>query len=127
MNSSVGGYYDVRAILAEDTDVPVTFATGVVEIGKILDPSGGEKDLAKGTKTKLPLWLVGPMAQRHMIHVRSAHMFGKDKGQYTTIQEDNAKVYSVDLLALKANPSEFALQSTKGLWAGNKIQYAGRC
>lgn len=74
MNSSTGGYYDVRAILAEDTDVPVTFATGVVEIGKILDPSGGEKDLAKGTKTKLPLWLVGPMAQRHMIQVRYAHI-----------------------------------------------------
>jgi hypothetical protein len=70
MGTRADAYYDVMAILAEETDVPVSFATGVVDLGKVLDPAGGEKDLPKGTKTRLPLWLMSAMAQRHMVQVR---------------------------------------------------------
>lgn len=70
MGPNAASYYDVMAILAEETDVPVTFATRVPGLGTVLDPAGGEEDLPKGTKTKIPLWLMSVLAQRNMVQVR---------------------------------------------------------
>ena len=75
--SSASSYYDVRAILAEEERVPVRFNTGVAGLGRQLNPSASDEDLAEGSSVELPLWLVPHLATRNMLRVKLRKCFGE--------------------------------------------------
>lgn len=63
-------YYDVHAILAEETLVPCAVLSGATGIGRMLDPSCDTLDLPRGAALEMPLWLATPLAERHMLSLR---------------------------------------------------------
>ena len=70
-------YYDVRAILAEEERVPVRFNTGVRGLGRQLNPSASDENLAEGSGVELPMWLVPHLATRNMLRVKLRKCFGE--------------------------------------------------
>lgn len=71
-----GDYYDVSAILAEETYVPARLVHGCTGVGTVIDPSSDSADLAPGTRLDLPLWMVPPMAGRNMLQVDLPVFYG---------------------------------------------------
>ncbi|KAK9820298.1 hypothetical protein WJX72_008713 [[Myrmecia] bisecta] len=70
-------FYDVHAILAEETMLPVSFLTGAAGLGRALDPSSDDKNLKQGSKVDIPLWMVPVLAQRNMLRVRVPRFYGE--------------------------------------------------
>lgn len=63
-------YYDIHAVLAQETLIPTTFLTGVSGIGRVLDPSCDGNDLPPRAKLDLPLWLVPILAARNVASLK---------------------------------------------------------
>lgn len=73
-------YYNIAAILAEETYFPTTFNFGAAGLGRDLDPSCSTPDLEEGTEVELPLWLVKALAPRRMVTVGLPVAYGQRCG-----------------------------------------------
>ncbi|GAQ78162.1 hypothetical protein KFL_000090080 [Klebsormidium nitens] len=77
--SAIGAdYFDLEAILAEEERVPVLFLTSVTGVGRALDPSCDDDDLAEGVKVDLPQWLTkGQLSEKRFVEVRTPKCFNE--------------------------------------------------
>ncbi|KAK9843549.1 hypothetical protein WJX81_008330 [Elliptochloris bilobata] len=70
MADAAENYYDVHAILAEETLLPCVVLSGATGIGRMLDPSCDSLDLPRRAVLEMPLWLAKPLAERRMLQLR---------------------------------------------------------
>lgn len=72
-----GSYYDMHALTAESTMVPVDLLHGCTGVGCVIDPSSDSADIPAGTRLELPLWLARALAPRGMATVDLPSFYGK--------------------------------------------------
>lgn len=76
MKMAGNSYYDLDAILAGETKIPVTFNADVINLG-YLNPTSGTEDILKDTHLELSTWLAEKLFDVGVVTLYPPVFFGE--------------------------------------------------
>jgi len=88
----MGGYWDIDAILAEETSVPAKTLVTCDRLGWLVGGMGeSSDDLAVGEKVEMPLWLAVPYAMHTWIDVGYPDFLNSGVREILTLRQESAE------------------------------------